>query len=934
MLLFSLFILVLKRARRHWLLTLLSVIGTSVTVGLIASIPIFSDSVGMRILYKELAEYASGNARPPLALRYYRVPSSPNTMTVQEALDMGDWLGAMTRREVGLPIARSYTQIGSHAMMIRTLSEDTRYQKRDLGQVRINCVLEVEEQIEIIEGQPFAAANGADELLIWARPGMLEKLGIQIGERFQLFNRNAVHPDQPTVFRVAGTWRAKDSESSFWYRDPHELLEREFLTTLGAFSKFVAPIMPQQIDYTFWYYVLDENKLRFDDVDLYAKGVRVAEQRVDTRLSNIRVDRSPIEPLREVKRRTAVLERLLFGFTVPVIVLLLAFIGSIAIISVRFQRNEIAILMSRGSSHGQLFILNLMEGVLHMALGVPLGLAMGLVFARGMSLNTGFLTFDRQTALPLATQGIDWRLVSLALLFSLAARLMPTLRASGKTIVTYGRTLARSNSSNSFIRIALALLLCAVSAYAYYRIRQRGTFGLITWQADAEAVNDPLIFFAPSLFIMAAGLVTALLFPLFMHVADAVGQFLGPSLYIGLREVARQTGTYTSVLFLLIFCLGLGAFESSIARSADSWLRDRLRYQVGADYSFKQGTAPPEGFGPTGEDSWLMPVEEYRKIPGVTDATRVGHHTALPLPGDLPSIDLLGIDRLDFARVAYFRRDYTDLPLGELLNRLALKPNAILITPDYLERATLSVGDTLPLDVYVEGAAKRMDFTIVGTIAYFPSMYPADGPIGVANLDFIHDQCGGIQPHSIWLRTEPDTDVDDLKENLKRMGVVAVNGRDYRGMLAEDMRRMERVGIFGNLTVGFLSGSLLAWLGLLLYTTASLVSRVRRFTILRAIGFMTRQILATLSTEYLCVIAYGLLAGAATGVAASRLFVPYFQFTDDPSLQVPPFVPYIDWERLAWIAVVYLAVLTLSEIIVLASATRREAFQVLRMGNE
>lgn len=898
-----------------------------------ASIPIFSDSVGMRILRKELAEDAYGGS-PPMALRYYRVPSSPNTMTVQRALDTGEWLGAMTRREVGLPIDRTYTQLGSHALTIRTLPEDTRYEERDLRQVRIDCVLDVEEHIEIVEGEPFSAAGEADELLIWARPEMLEKLGVQIGERFHLFNSNAVHPDQPPTFRVAGTWRAKDPESPFWYRNPHQLLEREFLTSLDAFSRFVAPIMPQQVDYAFWYYVLDENRLRFDDVDLYARGVRLAEQRVDTRLSNIRVDRSPIEPLREVEQRTMVLERLLFGFTVPVIILLLAFIGSIAIISVRYQRNEIAILMSRGSSRVQLFLLNLMEGMVHIALGTPLGLVTGLAFARGMSLNTGFLTFDRHTPLPLATQGIDWRLVGLALLFSLIARLAPTIRASGETIVTYGRTRARSENPHTAMRIVLTLLLCAVSAYAYYRLQQRGTFGLVTWQADAEAANDPLVFLAPSLFIVAAGLVTSLLFPLLMRIADIVGQFLRPSLYVGLRELARQTGAYTSVLFLLIFCLGLGTFEASLARSADSWLEDRLQYRVGADYSFEQGIAPPESSGPTGVDSWLIPVEEYRKLPGVTDATRVSHHNAQPLPSDLPNVDLLGIDRLDFDRVAHFRRDYADLPLGELLNRLASEPNALLITPDYMEQATLSVGDTLPLDVYVGGTARRMEFTIVGTIDYFPTMYPAEGPIAVANLDFIHDQCGGIQPHSIWMRTESDLDAEDLEGALERMGVVALNRRNYREMLAEDVQRLERVGIFGNLTVGFMSGSALAWLGLLLYTTASLMSRVHRFAILRAIGFMARQILGTLSVEYFCVTAYGILTGAVTGIAASRLFVPYFQFTDNPNLQVPPFIPHIDWRRVVWIALVYLAVLTISEVIILANTTRREVFQVLRMGNE
>ena len=80
-----------RRARSRWGLTLLSLVGIVLIVGLLASIPVFTDSVGFYILRQELASYAFGNANPLLAMRYYRVPNAPEAMSV----------GAPSRRPTG-----------------------------------------------------------------------------------------------------------------------------------------------------------------------------------------------------------------------------------------------------------------------------------------------------------------------------------------------------------------------------------------------------------------------------------------------------------------------------------------------------------------------------------------------------------------------------------------------------------------------------------------------------------------------------------------------------------------------------------------------------------------------------------------------------------------------------------------------------------------
>ena len=927
--------LALKRALNRWQLTVLSLIGVSLTIGLIASIPVFTDSVGFRILERELERYAYGNQNPPLAMRYYRIPSSPQAMTVQEALDLGDWLGLLTAHEIGLPIARSHTQIGSDALMMRTLTGDDRYGQRDLRLVRINCVPNVERHIEIIEGPPLLQADASDELLLWARPELLAELGVQPGEEFELFSYNAVHPDQPLRFRVAGTWRATDPEGSFWYRDPHELLGEEFLTSVGAFARLVAPFTPRRVDFSFWYHVVDDGSLRFDHVDRYARGVRIAQYKAEAVLPSMRVDRSPIEPLREVQGRTRVLKQLLFGFSLPVIALLLYFVGSISSIAVRYQQNEVALLMSRGASRVQVLAISALEGGIHIAMGTPLGLLASLGIARAMSLNSGFLTFDRGDPLQLATQAMDWRIVVAAMAISLTARLIPAMRAASRTIVGYERERARFRRANTALGVLIAIILVATSAYAYNQLRVRGTLGLVSWEPNEGAPTDPLLFLAPTLFVFTVAWIASKLFPLFMRIPELVGSLLpSTSLYLGLKDVSREGSHYVVPLLLLVMCLCLGAFQASIARGANAWLVDHLRYEVGADYTFALGTMQGEGGEVLGKDAWLLPVESYLSLPGVEDATRVGVYIAEPKIETIPRARLLGVDRIDFSRVAYFRRDYAEATLGELMNHLATAPNGILVTRSVLRESSLNLGDKLTLDVYVDVNVQLMEFVIVGTFDYFPTMYDHEEPVMVANLAFVHAQCGGIYPHSIWLRTAPDIDSHELMDGIKNMRVVPVQELDSRALIAEDQQRLERVGIFGNLSVGFLAASLLACLGMLVYTFASLAGRVHGFTIMRAIGLGLSQLLATVSVEYLAVIIYGILMGTATGITAARLYGPYFQFTDDPRIQVPPFVPQIAWNQILWIAVAYFAILALAELIVLLRTTRREVFQALRLGDE
>jgi putative ABC transport system permease protein len=246
---------------------------------------------------------------------------------------------------------------------------------------------------------------------------------------------------------------------------------------------------------------------------------------------------------------------------------------------------------------------------------------------------------------------------------------------------------------------------------------------------------------------------------------------------------------------------------------------------------------------------------------------------------------------------------------------------------------SLVEGQRLDLDVDLgPPLTRKVSFTIVGTFDYFPTVYPAQTDTFVGNLEYFYEQVEDIYPYDVWLQVEPGADTSGIPARVTQMGAYVISVRDAGLMLAQDEDRVERVGLFGVLSIGFLACSLLSGVGLLVHTYASLQRRVQEMSLLRAMGAETRAVLAAVGVEYTIVILYGVLCGVAVGVAASYLYVPFFQFSSNASLVVPPFLAGIAWQQIGWLAVVFALALALSQLAILYRVTRQKLFEALRLG--
>jgi putative ABC transport system permease protein len=521
------------------------------------------------------------------------------------------------------------------------------------------------------------------------------------------------------------------------------------------------------------------------------------------------------------------------------------------------------------------------------------------------------------------------------------ARLWPMLRAARTSVISHERRRARAPQKPFWQRFYLDFLLLIPVIYAYRQLSSRGT--LVPESLAEEAVEttttDPLLFLVPAIFTLAASLLLVRLFPLLMRIADWLGGVgRDATLYLAFRQLARQSSQYTSALLLVITSLSLGAFMASMASSLDEWLIDQVRYAIGADVLIKQ-TIDPESEGeslPT-EGAWVLPVSEYEEIPGVRRATRIGMYPASVTVGGRRSArgTFLGVDRLDLPDVVFFRSDFGPVSLGEMMNQLALREDAVLLSERTMERGNYEVGDKVHIRVSVADIPIETDFTIAGTFRYFPTVYEeAEGETAViGNLDFLFEQIGGVLLHNIWLTIDPDADQAAMYEQVEKMGVFISRWVDLRRETAIEQARVERIGIFGTLTIGFLAAAVLSGIGLLVYNYASLQERLFRFTILRAVGLSLSQIISQVAIEYLVLMVYSVAGGAGIGIWASTLFIPFFQAADQNVLNPPRLIPLVAYDDIIRISSAFTVVLVAAQIAVIFAALRRGVFQALRMGD-
>jgi putative ABC transport system permease protein len=473
--------------------------------------------------------------------------------------------------------------------------------------------------------------------------------------------------------------------------------------------------------------------------------------------------------------------------------------------------------------------------------------------------------------------------------------------------------------------------------YAYDQLAKRGTLALRAGDSPDELFQDPLLVLVPALFVLTTALLAMRLFPWFMRLLDLIASHTPwLMLHLALRQLGRSSQGYINPLLLVVVALGMGVYTRAMAASLDQWLVDQVYYRIGTDITF-QPVPPPtqEGTELPPNAVFIPPTGEFLTLPGVQAVTRVGDYRMRIQTDDGEERGrMLAVDRVEFGKVAWFRNDFASQSLGGLMNELALAPEAVLVTRQFLTAHRLAVGDEFTMRVAVSDDYHYVGtFRIAGVYSYFPTVQPDEMTV-IGNLEHLFTQAGSEFSHQIWLRMADGAEGKALFQAIPTIGIEASLQRDAHAVLAAEQAKMERVGIFGTLSVGFLAAAVMAMLALLVHSYASLQERLYQFGVMRAIGLMHRQVIGQVTLEYAVLTAYGALIGAATGLITAELFAPFFRIPEAAGAPPPPLIPLIQQEATLQFALTFAGVMILVELGVLIRALSTRLFDALRMGHQ
>ena len=923
-----------RRLQYHAGLSLLSLLGIILAIALVSSAAFFANGVDTVIMRQELAEYSRVTNRPAFASRVY-APSSPSVpLTIARVEILGEDIADTLSSEVGLPVRFLGMMADSGVVTMQAKPGDARYTgNRGFGNLNIAYFRDIASHVEI-EGDPLNEQPSSGVLDVWMHSTTGAKLGVQIGDQFDL----KASPERLMPIRIRGFWHALNPKEEFWFSDPDQTLIDRLLVRRQDYLNLVEPQLEIKVRTVTWNVILNELSARPNEARQYAAGFGTAALVIGRYLPDARLT-TPSLSLEKFIGRQTVLTTLLLGFNVPALGFLLYFLIVTSAVIAYWQRRETAIMISRGMTRWGVLSYTLVEGFVLFALGLPLGLGLGMGLARLMGYTVSFLAFSERAALPVSLDGINLPLLGITLGILLLAKLWTAAATSGETVLTQQREHARPPRGPFWYRAYLDLLLLIPAYYGYQQLMNRGSLGALVEDQAAELYQDPLLIVVPALFVVVMAFLAMRLFPWVMRLLDWLAN-LTPWLtpHLALRQLGRYSQNYINPMLLVIVSLALGVYTLSMAASLDRWLVDRMYYSVGADLAFTPFSETAAMADPpiVGAD-WVPPITEFAELPGGVAAARVGDYRA-EINVTAAGVTrvrgrFLGIDRVDFTRVAWFRNDLARESLGALMNRLAMVEDGILISQDFLNQYQLNIGDKVAMHVISDfGASVNSNFTVVGIYEYFPTVY-ADQPVVIGNLEYIFSFFGTTMPHRIWMRLQPGVTGEEVLDAVPSLGIGAIETADTRAIINHEQAQMERVGVFGTLSVGFIAATFMAALGLLTYSYASMNERMYLFSVMRSIGLKRAQVVGQVALEYAVLTAYGAIAGVIAGSTAATMFVPLFRVTGDLGTALPPLLPILAREEIFPLAIGFAGVMIVLEILVISSALYQKLFSALRMGH-
>lgn len=955
-----------KMWNTRWL-TLSTLAGLFVAVAFTTSIPMYADGALKRVVSQSLEDNSQGLPAGSLMIRYQ---STTGKTDMAGFSDVDSYIREDVTSQIGFPVDVAQRSLSLRSSEVSPEDPNTVDASRT-RKLTIAAFSGLKEQAELAGGKWFADRAEAD--------GTLQAVMME-----EAMFRNDLHVGDVLLYpvsggsnitlrvQIVGSFKAADEGSAYWYQGFEGLMNNIYISD-SAFLKDLAEKQSIPIQLAGWYSAFDLREIQTSQLSPLSRKLNRIDIEVNKRLEDTHLEISFAEMLSDFRRDSIQLQTLLFTLAAPMIAMVFYFITMNSQQALEKQRSDISVLRSRGASTRQVFILFLLEGALLGIVALLVGPLFGWFMAKSIGSAHGFLEFVDRKAIPVGFSTDSVLAGVAAIIVAIGAAVIPALVFTRTSIVDYKRKMARGDQKPFWQKWYLDVALLGVAGYGWYLFNERQMVSFTTGATTDQLNVQPFLFFVPAISIFAAGLFFLRLFPLLLKLFNLIWKKILPvPFYLTLTQLSRSARSYYPLMILLILTLGLGVYNSSAARTIGLNSEERIMYKYGSDVIVKsvwegqaeyepvkprQGGGGSGGGGSSGGGSGgggsggggsgggsgqerptptrinynEPPFEVFRTLPGVEHAARVLQiKSSLTISNKTAGqATIMGIDNVDFARVAWLRKDMYPINPIQYFVWLGQVPEGAFISSNVAKKFDLKRGDTVET-VLQEQVIK---FVILDIIPYWPTLYPDEAPFLIANLDYIYDQVP-IIPYDVWLLMEDGALTAPIIPVLQDKGVELASIDDMRKELATQSKHPARGGVFGILSLGFLVTIIVSLSGYVLFWFFNLSRRVVQIGILRAMGLSRKQLTGMLLLEQVFTAGLSIGLGIGLGKLTSILFLPFLQTTDNSVNQIPPFRVVFEANDTYKLYIVVAVMMSIGVALLITHIRRLKVHQAVKLGEE
>ncbi len=904
-----------KMLSNKWLVVCL-LIGVVLAVGMVSSIPMFSDGILGRMLISDLQSYQKEAGVYPG--RYYF------------KLDLEKSFSTSAERRSGLAYYEAEVEQGMQDLGVNMLGGSRVYSLSTLRiapqgaqitsplqrkSVVMSAMPDLDSRVTYTIGRAPSGEQGEDGVI---EIGMSYTYMVEndwkldtVYECTDAYRR--IDAENPLLFKIVGVFEIADSSDPSWY-DGGGQINESFVMDYDLFSMLFIHGDRCMVGDVAFYYAIDYHTILMHQV----QNLNLQLTQDEAAYSQLGTFRCPmLMLLADYSARETQLRTMLLVLQIPVLLMLAFYVFMISQLMLSYERNEIAVLKSRGSSRWQIVKNYLFEGVVIGIFALFLGIALGYGICTIIGASNGFLEFVSRKALTITITDttVYYSLITVA--FSVLTMVVPAISYSKTTIVEF-KTTKNRRKTPIWQLVFFDVLLMGVSFYGLYTYGQRISGMETSGIGVADMPIDPLMFVISTLFIMGAGLFFVRIFPWIMRGVFSLGKKKwSPVLYASFLQVSRSGGQENFLILFLVMTLSVGLFSANAARTINTNTEERILYNNGADIVldvyWKSDTilessenedgssstsafsmSDAAGFANSGYAVYTEPdYHRFINIDGAESVAKVFTKPRVNVYTGTQSVNtnIMAIQPGEFGRTAYMPDKLLASHWYNYLNLLASDPQACLISQTFADTLGVSVGDSIKVSWDNQ---RQMTFTVCAVVEYWPTFNPlegvsaADKRLVICNLDYMQSVMR-LEPYQVWLKKADDATSEQIYNYIREERIVLNSMTDATQDVIAAKNDPLIQGINGAMTMSFVVTMLVCAIGFLIYWILSIKSRVLQFGVLRAMGLSMRKVLGMLISEQVLISGSAILGGMLTGALTSELFVPLLQIVYNAQELVPPF---------------------------------------------